>query len=341
MIIIPNIEILKGTTFLVVDNSKLVYRAMRTMFRRFGIESLFAARADEVIPLAIEHNVDAIILDINLPNGDGIRVCKALRENDSTKSLPLIVLTGLNDPEHHIAALDSGADDFVGKPPQPQVLLRRISTIVAQRRAEEENQNLVQALGRYISPATINQAKYNKGVERITATLLFSDMRGFTAASYSHDAADVFTGINDALGLQSEIVRDFGGYVDGFSGDGMIAVFDSADSTDQALLASAEIIKQARVTDTSIWNPLPIGIGLNRGEMIRGDLGSESRCSFTVIGSAVNVSARLCGVAKAMQAVASQSVVEAASDSFTFEDPTFVNLKGLPKAVPAYTLIVP
>ena len=75
--------------------------------------------------------------------------------------------------------------------------------------------------------------------------------------------------------------------------------------------------------------------------MSRGDLGSESRCSFTVIGSAVNVSARLCGVAKAMQAVASQSVVEAASDSFTFEDPTFVNLKGLPKAVPAYTLIVP
>ena len=60
MINISNIEILKGTTFLVVDNSKLVYRAMRTMFRRFGIETLFAARADEV-SLAIEHSVDAII----------------------------------------------------------------------------------------------------------------------------------------------------------------------------------------------------------------------------------------------------------------------------------------
>ena len=341
MFSIPNIEILQGTTFLVVDNSKLVYRAMRTMFRRFGIECIFAAQADEVLPLVLEHKVDAVILDINLPNGDGLRVCKTLREHDKTESVPLIVLTGLNDPEHHIAALDAGADDFVGKPPQPQVLLRRISTIVAQRRAEAENQNLVQALGRYISPATIKQAKDNAGVKRITATLLFSDMRGFTAASYQHDAADVFAGINDALGLQSEIVRDFGGYVDGFSGDGMIAVFDAPDSTDQALHASAEIIRQARVTDTSIWNTLPIGIGLNRGEMIRGDLGSESRCSFTVIGSAVNVSARLCGVAAAMQAVASQAVVEAASDYFHFEAPQFVNLKGLPDAVPAYALIVP
>lgn len=338
---IPNIEILKGTTFLIVDNSKLVYRAMRTMFRRYGIECAFASRADEVEPLALSHNVDAIILDINLPNGDGIRVCNSLKSSEATSKIPLVVLTGLNDPEHHAAALDAGADDFVGKPPQPQVLLRRISTIVAQRRAEKENKNLVSALERYISPATIDQAKNNRGVERITATLLFSDMRGFTAASYSHDAAEVFTGINDALGLQSEIVREYGGYVDGFSGDGMIAVFDSDDSTDQALYAAGDIIRRARITDTSIWNPLPIGIGLNRGEMIRGDLGSLSRCSFTVIGSAVNISARLCGVAKAMQAIASKEVVDAANESFGFEDPSLVSLKGLPEPVPAYALVVP
>ena len=229
----------------------------------------------EVLPLAIENKVDAIILDINLPNGDGIRVCKALREHDDTATIPLIVLTGLNDPEHHIAALDAGADDFVGKPPQPQVLLRQNIHHCGTATSRRKNHNLVQALGRYISPATIKQAKHNKGVERITATLLFSDMRGFTAASYSHDAADVFSGINDALGLQSEIVRDYGGYVDGFSGDGMIAVFDAVDSTDQALHASAEIIRQAASQTPASGTASHWHWPQCAAKMIRGDLGSD------------------------------------------------------------------
>ena len=263
-----------------------------------------------------------------------------VRENPNLQHIPIIVITALHDPDIHVQAFNAGADDFVPKPPPTKVLLQRLANCIARKKAEEENVLLVRQLERYISSAAINEVINSLGVQNIYATILFSDMRGFTAASFDHDVAEVFTGINEALSMQSEIIQEFGGYVDGFSGDGMLAVFDSPQGALHACQAAEKIIQRARTTKVDIWDPLPIGIGINSGEVVRGDLGSEQRRAHTVIGSTVNVSARLCGVAKAMEAVCSEYVISQVKDSFEFNAPQTVQLKGLPSPIQAYSLKV-
>ncbi len=348
--IIPSVDQIAGAKLLIVDDSKLVYKALSRIFSRVGIDTDYAAlgqegyhkataRSEDALTTPSVSPYDAILLDLHLPDTDGLSVCAQLRANPLTQNLPILIITSASDAERHIAALDAGADDFVSKPPNQKVLLRRLATVILQRRNALENQRLLTELESYISSATVDQVQKQKGIETIPAAILFSDMRGFTAASYDNDNEEVFEAINLAMSFQSELVQKHDGYVDGFSGDGMLAVFDGPDCARSACLAAIDIIKKARETSVRIWDPLPIGIGLNYGHVIRGDLGSESRRAHTVIGNAVNVSARLCGVAKGREAVASQSIVQQVQDLCEFSEPQAVDLKGIPEPFYAYSLI--
>jgi adenylate cyclase len=331
---------LQDCTILVVDENVLVHRAMQRIFQRQGMKCLFASKGSDALQIAKSQNVDAIVLDTQLEDGDGLKMCELARQDSSLNHIPIIIITALNDPDVHVQAFNAGADDFVPKPPPTKVLLQRLANCIARRKAEEENGLLVRQLERYISSAAINEVINSFGVQNIHATILFSDMRGFTAASFDHDVSEVFTGINEALCMQSEIIQEFGGYVDGFSGDGMLAVFDNKDGALRACRAASKIIRLARTTKVDIWDPLPIGIGINSGEVVRGDLGSEQRRAHTVIGSTVNISARLCGVAKAMEAVCSEYVISQVNKEFEFNAPQTVQLKGLPAPIKAYSLKV-
>ena len=204
-----------------------------------------------------------------------------------------------------------------------------------------ENRNLVSELERYISTAAINQIRHQKAVESIQATILFSDMRGFTSASFSNDISDLFDAINFTMRFQSDIIQDFGGYVDSFSGDGLLAVFDHPDGAVNACNAAIQILDYAGKNKGKLWESLPIGIGIHHGEVMRGDIGSNSRSTYTVIGSTVNLSARLCGVAKGCQTVVSQSIVDKTGEYFGFGQPQSVILKGLPGPVSIYPLLLP
>ena len=256
---------------------------MKRIFSKVGIQTDYAGRGDEGLEAA-QHRAlqatnnpdvapyDAVLLDLHLPDTDGIIVCNKLRSNPLTENLPILVITSASDAERHVAALDAGADDFVSKPPNQKVLLRRLATMILQRRNAFQNQLLMEQLERYISSATVSRVQKQTDTESIKAAILFSDMRGFTAASYDNDNEEVFEAINLAMSFQSEIVQKHKGYVDGFSGDGMLAVFDAPTCCSDACKAAVDIIKTARDTSVRIWDPLPIGIGLNYGLVIRGDL---------------------------------------------------------------------
>ena len=131
------------------------------------------------------------------------------------------------------------------------------------------------------------------GGEKRYCTFLFTDVRGFTAMSERMDPESVTMIMNAALTIQSETVKKYGGMVDKYIGDAMMAIFnaplDLEDHENQAILAAIEIQEQFKNSSFSI----EIGVGINTGEAVIGNMGSTTRFDYTAIGDAVNVAARL------------------------------------------------
>ncbi|TMK39405.1 MAG: adenylate/guanylate cyclase domain-containing protein [Actinobacteria bacterium] len=145
------------------------------------------------------------------------------------------------------------------------------------------------------------------GVRR-EVTVLFSDLRGFTTFSESRPPEAVVETLNQYLGEMSEAILAHGGTLVSYMGDGIMAVFgapiEQPDHADRALAAAREMTSQ-RLTHFNAWmtadgvgEPFAMGVGLNTGEVMAGNVGSERRLEYTAIGDATNTAARLEGMTK-------------------------------------------
>jgi adenylate cyclase len=150
----------------------------------------------------------------------------------------------------------------------------------------------------YLDPRQVKKLQDNPdslvlGGERRYCTFLFTDVRGFTAMSEKLEPEEVTKIMNKALTIQADAVKEYGGMVDKYIGDAMMAIFnaplDLSDHETAAVLCAKEIqdkIKQANIN-------VEIGVGVNTGYAVIGNMGSETRFDYTAIGDAVNLAARL------------------------------------------------
>jgi two-component system, OmpR family, KDP operon response regulator KdpE len=115
---------------LVCDDEPQILRALRVVLRDAGFEAMPAATAQEALDLAAAHPPDAAIIDLVLPDGDGVAVTRALRE---WTTAPIIVLSAVGEEAEKVRALEAGADDYVTKPFGPRELVARLQA--ALRRA--------------------------------------------------------------------------------------------------------------------------------------------------------------------------------------------------------------
>jgi two-component system KDP operon response regulator KdpE len=115
---------------LVCDDEPQILRALRVVLREAGFEVVPAATAEEALDRAAVQPPDAAILDLVLPDGDGIAVCTSLRE---WSRMPILVLSAVGDEDEKVRALEAGADDYIVKPFAPRELVARLQA--ALRRA--------------------------------------------------------------------------------------------------------------------------------------------------------------------------------------------------------------
>jgi two-component system, OmpR family, KDP operon response regulator KdpE len=127
---------------LVCDDEPHIVRALKIVLREAGFEALPAETAGEALQVATLRVPDAAILDLVLPDGDGVDVCRALRE---WTEMPILVLSAVGDEEHKVRALEAGADDYVTKPFSPRELVARLHAIL--RRAAPQSEPVIHADG--------------------------------------------------------------------------------------------------------------------------------------------------------------------------------------------------
>ena len=195
----------------------------------------------------------------------------------------------------------------------------------------------------YLDPRQVKRLQDNPkllklGGERRYCTFLFTDVRGFTSLSEKLEPEQVTDIMNKTLTIQSDAVKKYGGMVDKYIGDAMMAIFnaplDLDMHEDRAILTAVEIKKKMRQAGLGI----DIGIGINSGVAVIGNMGSETRFDFTALGDAVNLAARMESSCKEVgeDIVIAQGTAEQTDIKLNRLDDIYV--KGKEKPIQIYTI---
>jgi class 3 adenylate cyclase len=228
------------------------------------------------------------------------------------------------------------------------VLTRAFNEMVEGLRQRDFIRN---AFGRYVSPEVAKTLLESPdglrlGGHKREITVLMSDLRGYTRFAEHGDPAGVMAVLNDYLGHMAEIVIAHGGTINEFIGDAIFAVFGApVEHADHAERAAATALAMQRANDalnrTNAAQGRPtfeMGIGLHSGEAVVGNIGSEQRTKYAVVGAAVNLAARVEGCTVGGQILMTAATAERLSDLAETAPPISVELKGLTTPIALYEL---
>jgi class 3 adenylate cyclase len=187
------------------------------------------------------------------------------------------------------------------------------------------------------------------GGEVREVTILFSDVRHFTAITETMQPQDVLDMLNDCLTILTKAVDDFDGVIDKYVGDEVMALFGAPVETKHAALSAVQCAKSMREVMRE-WNrqrkeaglvPLEIGIGIHTGKVIAGNVGAESHPSYTVLGHNVNLASRLCDNAGGMEILITEDVLNAPQvrENIQVEALPPLTLKGITHPIKAYRVL--
>ncbi len=202
---------------------------------------------------------------------------------------------------------------------------------------------------RYLSQSTLQLVKNMSRTERLRlggerrhVAVLFADIRGFTRMSEILPAEEVVEVLNVYLHTQAEVIYKRGGVVDKFIGDQIMAIFSGKDAEFRAALSAQEICNfVASLNETrrrAGKELMTVGVGLNSGTVIMGNMGSERQMDYTAVGDPINVAAHLCGQARPGQAVMSWPMLSAIAGRCRWGMLPFMVVKGKKDPIEVYDL---
>ena len=173
-------------------------------------------------------------------------------------------------------------------------------------------------------------------------TVLFSDIRDFTPLSESMTPAEAFAFVNDYLGTMAPIIREYGGFIDKYIGDAIMAIFPGSpqDAVAAGLKMEESLQHFNQHTATAGKPPIRIGIGIHTGQLVAGIIGFADRLEGTVIGDCVNTASRLEGATKDLPVslLVSETVVEELGDAaeYAIDSLGEVEIKGKKEKLKVY-----
>jgi len=231
------------------------------------------------------------------------------------------------------------------------VVLPTLEQSVSQELEKRRVRNL---FSRFISPEMVDQLIQTQDInslnKRANLSILFSDIRGFTTLSEKLSPEEVVSVLNPYLEAMTKVIEKFGGTVDKYEGDAIVAFFgEPVVHEDHALRAvrTAVEMRQALAELHQLWEKqgrpfrIEIGIGVNSGEVFVGLLGSAQRINYTIIGDNANLASRLQDLTKTYQwpILISGSTYDQVKDEFEADLADSVIVKGRSEAVKVYKLI--
>jgi len=367
---------------LVVDDEPINLDILRTRLAVHGYEILTATNGEEALAVATAQRPDLILLDIMMPKMDGIDVCRHLKADASLPFMPIILVTAKADSKDVVAGLEAGADEYLTKPVDQAALVARVKSMLrikalhdtAQEQAarlEAQSQQLadwnrtleqrvaeqlaelerVRRLKRFFSPQ-LAELLVSSGGEKLLEshrreiTVVFCDLRGFTAFSETAEPEEVMGVLREYHTALGTLIFRFEGTLERFAGDGLMVFFnDPLPCPDPAAQAvrMAVAMRQQMGELTEKWrkrgHQLGFGVGIAQGYATLGMIGFEGRVDYGAIGPVTNLASRLCDEARGGQILISQRVYAAVGELVEAEPAGELLLKGFHKPVPTFNVV--
>ena len=289
---------------LIVDDQQENRETMARMLAADHHQVGMATNGIEALEALQREDFDLVLLDILMPEMNGMEVLRELRRLGMLRHTPVVVVSGWDDRNNVVRCIAAGAEDFIPRPVDLQLLRARVNGCLERKRLRQRyfEQFFTPQLARHIvrNPGLLDRA-INAEV-----TLLFADVRGFSAISERLGPGEVCEWLQDALGVLSDCVIEHEGVLVDYIGDEIIAMWGAPGiQPDHALLAcqaGREMLARLPEVDARwqdrVGASTKIGIGLNTGEAHVGNIGTARKLKYSAIGNTVNLASRTQGASK-------------------------------------------
>ena len=295
----------RGARLLVADDNKvnrlLLSRSLEQQGHRVALAQ-DGVMAMQMLRQALDSDAfDLLLLDIEMPELDGFGVLEQLKADRELRSLPVIVTSSVEGLANIVRCIELGAEDYLPKPVNAVLLRARINAGLEKKRLRDQQQELVRRFATAEVAQDMAQSGFALGGRRVQASVMFSDIRGFTSMVEQQTPEETIELLNTYYILMFDAINAHGGVVNQMVGDGLMAIFgaplslaDPCGSAVRAALEMADSIALFNVDRQAQGKPaLKVGIGIATGEVVAGYTGTQQRATYTCIGDTVNLAARL------------------------------------------------
>ena len=244
---------------------------------------------------------DLMLLDIEMPEMTGFEVLEHLSADTRLRDLPVIVTSSLEGVADIVRCIELGAEDYLPKPVNAVLLKARIGASLEKKRLRDQQKELVRRFATSEVAQDLQQSGFALGGRRVQGTVMFSDIRGFTAIVESQSPEETIELLNTYYTLMFEAITSHGGVVNQMIGDGLMAIFGAPlpleDHGGCAVRAAMDMVEMVGLLNqertATHKSEIRIGVGVATGEMVAGYTGTQERATYTCIGDTVNLAARL------------------------------------------------
>jgi adenylate cyclase len=347
---------------LVVDDNELNRDMLSRRLGSRGYAVELAEDGERALAWLGDQPFDLVLLDVMMPGLSGIDVLRGVRQRWPESDLPVIMVTARDTAEDVVEALQLGANDYVTKPLDFPVVLARVETQLTLKRQKAEIRRLAEDLelhnrfiqslfGRYLSDEVVagllaSPEGPRLGGEQRKVTLLMSDLRGFTPLTEGLAPERVLHLLNSYLAAMADVILAHQGTIDEFVGDAILAIFGAplARPDDARRAVSCAVRMQAAIQELNRRNEneglprLEMGIAIHTGEVIVGNIGSERRTKYGVVGSAVNHAGRIESFTVGGQVLISDATLREAGDGVRVGSRLAIDAKGTRERIVVYDL---
>ena len=362
-------------SILVVDDNEGNREVLSRRLVREGYTVVTADNGSRALELLGARPIDLVLLDVMMPVMDGYETLRRIKADPSLRTIPVLMISALDELDSVIRCIELGAEDYLPKPFNPVLLNARIGACLEKKRLRDQEVRQAEELAdwnrtlerrvaeqvaqldrfgrlkRFFSPALAEMILAGGtddplATHRREITVVFLDLRGFTAFAEQAEPEEVMRILREYHEAMGELILKHEGTLERFTGDGMMVFFNDPvrvpDPAERAVRMALEM--RARVDWLAAeWRrlgfDLALGIGVAEGYATIGAIGFEGRLDYGAIGTVTNLAARLCSEAKGGQILVAQRVLNAVEALVEAEPVGELALKGLSRPVRAFYLV--